>query len=160
MTSDEFDAVPLTPSHLLYGRRIQSLPDAQPKTDKDFNSSEFITRRMRYVAVLIGHFWKRFNKYHLLFLLEFHNLTIKGCSFDLISKGTVLSVQEDTQPRGSWKLGEGLFTPSVLRIRFLLIPKNGSCEHIKNDLPSNRSLILKKKPDGNRTCSIFIRHSP
>ena len=32
-----------------------------------------------------------------------------------------------------------------LRIRFLLVPKNGSCEHIKNDLPSNGSLILKKR---------------
>ena len=30
MMSDEFDGVPLTPSHLLHGRRIQSLPDAQP----------------------------------------------------------------------------------------------------------------------------------
>ena len=46
-----------------------------------------------------------------------------------------------------------------LRIRFLLVPKNGSCEHIKNDLPSNGSVILKKT-NGNRTCSIFIRHSP
>ena len=66
MTSDEFDGVPLTPSHLLYGRRIQSLPDVQPKTDKDFNSREFITRRMRYVAVLLGRFWKRFNKEYLV----------------------------------------------------------------------------------------------
>ena len=32
-----------------------------------------------------------------------------------------------------------------LRIRLLLVPKNGSCEHIKNDLPSNRSVILKKR---------------
>ena len=40
MTSDEFDGVPLTPSHLLHGSRIPSLPDAQPKTDKDFNSRE------------------------------------------------------------------------------------------------------------------------
>ena len=32
-----------------------------------------------------------------------------------------------------------------LRIRLLLVPKNGSCEHIKNDLPSNGSLILKKR---------------
>ena len=28
-----------------------------------------------------------------------------------------------------------------LRIRFLLVPKNGSFEHIKNDLPSNGSVI-------------------
>ena len=32
-----------------------------------------------------------------------------------------------------------------LRIRFLLVPKNGSCEHMKNDLPSNGSVILKKR---------------
>ena len=32
-----------------------------------------------------------------------------------------------------------------LRIRFLLVPKNGSCENIKNDLPSNGSVILKKR---------------
>ena len=31
-----------------------------------------------------------------------------------------------------------------LRIRFLLVLKNGSCEHIKNDLPSYGSVILKK----------------
>ena len=119
MTSDEFDGVPLTPSHLLYGRRIQSLPDAQPKTDKDFNSREFITRRMRYVSVLPGHFWKRFNKEYLLSLREFHNLAIKGCSFDVISKGTVVSVQEDNQPRGSWKLGkiEEVYTGNDGKVR-------------------------------------------
>ena len=44
------------------------------------------------------------------------------------------------------------------RIRLLLVPKNGSCEYIKNDLPSNGSVILKNT-DGNRTCSIFTRHS-
>ena len=32
-----------------------------------------------------------------------------------------------------------------LRIRFLLVPKNESCEHMKDDLPSNGSLILQKR---------------
>ena len=32
-----------------------------------------------------------------------------------------------------------------LTTQFLLAPKTGSCEHIKNDLPSNGSLILKKR---------------
>ena len=31
------------------------------------------------------------------------------------------------------------------RIQFLLVLNNGSCEHTKNDLPSNGSLILKKR---------------
>ena len=42
-----------------------------------------------------------------------------------------------------------------LRNRFLMVPKNRSCEHIKNDIPSNGFVILKKT-DGNRTCSVFI----
>ena len=39
----------------------------------------------------------------------------------------------------------GLFHDPFLRIRFLLVPKNESCEHIKNDLPSNGYIILKKR---------------
>ena len=33
----------------------------------------------------------------------------------------------------------------ILRIRFLLVPKIGSCEHNKNDLPTNGSVSLKKR---------------
>ena len=45
-----------------------------------------------------------------------------------------------------------------LRIRFLLVPKIRSCEHIKYDLSTHGSVILTKT-DVNRACSIFIRHS-
>ena len=45
-----------------------------------------------------------------------------------------------------------------LRIRFLLVPKIRSCEHIKYDLPTHGSVILTKT-DVKRACSIFIRHS-
>ena len=45
-----------------------------------------------------------------------------------------------------------------LRIRFLLVPKIELYEHIENDHPKHGSVILKKT-DGNRTWSIFIRHS-
>ena len=31
-----------------------------------------------------------------------------------------------------------------LRIRFLFVPKIGSCEHIENDLPIHGSIIFKK----------------
>ena len=42
----------------------------------------------------------------MLSLHEFHSLAIKGCSFDIICKGTVVSVQEENLWRGSWKLGK------------------------------------------------------
>ena len=32
-----------------------------------------------------------------------------------------------------------------LRIRFLLVPKIGSCEHIENDLPTHGSVMLNKR---------------
>ena len=32
-----------------------------------------------------------------------------------------------------------------LRIRFLLVPKIGSCEHIENDLPTHGSVYLRKR---------------
>ena len=32
-----------------------------------------------------------------------------------------------------------------LRIRFLLVPKIGSCEHIESDLPTHGSVISKKQ---------------
>ena len=32
-----------------------------------------------------------------------------------------------------------------LRIRFLVVPKIGSCEHIENDLPTHGSVVLKKR---------------
>ena len=34
---------------------------------------------------------------------------------------------------------------TFLRIRFLLVPKIRSCEHIENDLPTHGSVILKKR---------------
>ena len=51
------------------------------------------------------------------------------------------------------RLSEALNTISLkacshdpfLRIRFLLVPKIGSCEHIENDLPTHGSVILNKR---------------
>ena len=40
---------------------------------------------------------------------------------------------------------KGPLTRFVLRIRVLLVPKIGSCEHIENDLPKHGSVILKKR---------------
>ena len=69
--------------------------------------------------MLLEHFWKRFNKEYLLSIRESHNLAIKGCSSDVISKGTVVSVQEDNQPRSSWKLGkiEEVYTRNDAKVR-------------------------------------------
>ena len=43
-----------------------------------------------------------------------------------------------------WCILTTLSHDSFLRIRFLLVPKIGSREHIENDLPTHESVILKK----------------
>ena len=40
---------------------------------------------------------------------------------------------------------KGQFTRSVFKDTIFVGFENGSCEHIKNDLPSNESVILKKR---------------
>ena len=37
---------------------------------------------------------------------EFHKLAIKGCLLGVISEETVVLVEENNQPRGSWNLGK------------------------------------------------------
>ena len=55
---------PLTPSHLLIGRRVLNLPDYldhlcdQGDEDFDINSSQ-LTRRTRHLSNTLNHFWKR-----------------------------------------------------------------------------------------------------
>ena len=82
----------------------------------------------------------------MLSLPEFHNLAIKGCSFDVISKGTVVSVQEDNQPRGSWKLGniEEVHTGNEGKVRgckVKVITNTGKPSFINR--PINRLYLLE-----------------
>ena len=56
----------------------------------------------------------------------------------------IASMKTKDQNKRFWCLKARSHDPS-LRIRFLLVPKIGSCEHIENDLPTHGSVILKKK---------------
>ena len=81
----------------------------------------------------------------MLSLREFHNLAIKGCSLD-VSKGTVVSAQEDNQPRGSWKLGkiEEVYTGNDGKVRgckVKVITNTGKPSFINR--PINRLYLLE-----------------
>ena len=55
---------PLTPSHLVVGRRVLNLPDYLGHSfepgDEEFevNASQ-LTKRMKHLASVLNHFWKR-----------------------------------------------------------------------------------------------------
>ena len=62
---------PLTPSHLIVGRRLWSLPDdlthSEDAEDPDFElSDEVLQRRAKYLNSVINHFWHRWSREYLL----------------------------------------------------------------------------------------------
>ena len=57
---------PLTPSHLVVGRRLLSLPDhltyLEPKEDEDFElTKESLQRRAKHLNSVLNHFWRRWS---------------------------------------------------------------------------------------------------
>ena len=101
---------PLTPSHLLVGRRILSLPDylghrCEP-SDEDFEvSASQLTKRMKHLASVLNHFWRRWRSEYLSELRESHRHGAKKARNTHIAAGEVVIVHDDSLPRGLWKLG-------------------------------------------------------
>ena len=94
----------LTPSHLIYGRRIQSLPEVQEEEDEFGEGREAYARRYKYLGKKLHHFWKRWQREYLLALRERHEgrTASKGRS---AKEGDVVIVHEDGVKRGDWKMG-------------------------------------------------------
>ena len=114
ISSDFSDPEALTPSHLLYGRRITSLP-YQEVPDDSFNdptlgNQSSLNKRSRVVATLIGRFRERWKHEYLTALREHHRKT--GTNDQTIKIGDVIQIYDDVAPRIHWKLGivEGLLT--------------------------------------------------
>ena len=110
---------PLTPSHLLTGRRLISLPDPQDsEDDPDYHAShtpEVLTRRMKHLTVMLDHFWKRWKWEYLVELREMHRYAQKPTTpHEPVSVGDVVLVYDEDHPRIFWKLAkvEGLLKGS------------------------------------------------
>ena len=54
---NEVEHEALTPSHLIFGRRIKSMPDGIAEEPEANESS--CSERSRYLTVKLTHFWKR-----------------------------------------------------------------------------------------------------
>ena len=76
--SDVMDEEPLTPAHLLYGRRITALPHIRVEQDEildpDYNQNgnAEIQKKFKRLALLLQHFWTRWRQEYLTSLREFH----------------------------------------------------------------------------------------
>lgn len=82
---------PLTPSHLLMGRRLLSLPDnlcyGQEEEYDPHTNPTVLSRRMQHLSKTIDQFWKRWKAEYLLELREAHRYSKKSPGHMTISEG-------------------------------------------------------------------------
>ena len=97
VSADDFEE-PLTPSHLLIGQRVMSLPNPVPSDDSDEEmTANLLSRRSKHLNFTL-------NRY-LLELREAHHLN-RGSNATAVEIGDIVVVHNDNQPRGFWKLAQ------------------------------------------------------
>ena len=97
---------PITPSHLILGKRLMTLPDSFALTDSEDYSPDSsrlsLTKRLRYLSTVLEHFWYRWKKEYLLELGDSHRYYSTNDTSP-IAVGDVVIVYDEA-PRGMWKL--------------------------------------------------------
>ena len=102
---DEVGVHPLTPSHLICGRRLTQLAD--DLSNEDFDLDESIgkyEKRFWYLIEKLKHFSERWKHEYLTELRDFHknhtSLSVDGC------QGDIVLIKEDNMKRNAWKMGK------------------------------------------------------
>ena len=100
---------PLTPSHLLVGRRLLSLPDSSyyewEMGDETFMTTpEALNRRMVLLNGLMQMFWQRWKSGYLLELRNSHKAEKRNLKCEMIAERDIVLVHEDLVKRGFWKI--------------------------------------------------------
>ncbi len=127
---------PLTPSHLLIGRRVLTLPDGlcyKKEIDDDTDTSPaHLSRRMRHLNDVLNRFWKRWRNEYLLELRECHRYRKESTATVSVSVGDVVVVHSDNMPRGFWRLA---------RVESTIVGRDGH----------TRGAVLRLSTKGGRT---------
>jgi hypothetical protein len=104
ISADDLDE-PLTPSHLLVGRRLMNFPGHLLATSHDSECDVDgcdLNARLKHLNRLLDSFWKRWRREYLLELREAHR---HHRSNGDLSEGDIVTIYSDGQPRSCWKLG-------------------------------------------------------
>ena len=127
LSPDDFDQ-PLTPAHLLCGRRLLCLPDTiycKDIEDAYEMTPKHMTKRLTYLNRILNNFWKRWQTEYLSELRDAHRYGDKTSADHEVKVGDIVLVHDDSKPRGFWKLAlveklvtgrDGLTRGAVLRV--------------------------------------------
>ena len=95
---DDIESV-LTPNHLVFGRRLESVNVQRINSLDD----EFLDRRVQHLETLLNHFWKIWRSEYVTSLRESHKS--KKTKPEIVSNNDIVLIYDDKQPRHMWKLG-------------------------------------------------------
>ena len=104
VSSDQGDLEPLTPAHLLHGRRITCLPHEALADDDELIDPTYgeVCGNAKLLATILQNFQKRWRHEYLTSLREVHKTT--GSNHQTVRTGDVVLIHDDT-PRTTWKMG-------------------------------------------------------
>ena len=124
---DDCNFVPLTPSHLAYGRRLLD-------TDTSLTFSTDASKRCKQISATINRFWRRFESEYLTQLRQ--RSFNKEAHFP--SVGSVVLLQDKFHPRIEWKRG---VVTELIRSSADGVPR-GAVLRLSNGETLNRPLNL------------------
>jgi len=149
---------PLTPSHLLVGYRIMTLPNPSVSDDSDYpDSARDLSHRMSHLTRVLQKFWKRWKKEYLSELREFHRIRIKSGTVHTVERGEVVTAYDEGHPRGLWRLGrvEDLIQGSDGKVRGVYVrvsSKGGRVRVLRRPVQHIYPLEVQSEPsDGEPT---------
>ena len=93
----------LTPSHLIYGRLLRSMPDEKFEPD-DYINKDTSYERFKHLTRTLKHLWNRWRREYLVNLREFHREKVGSYGESKADVGDVVTVFEEDVKRNRWKL--------------------------------------------------------
>ena len=160
---------PLTPSHLLPGRRLMTNPDCltggQVDDEETFEiEPDGLNMRVKHLNHTLDQFWCRWRREYLTNLREAHKIRSKNSSAPRVSVGDVVTIHEDGQPRGMWKLGvvENLLVgrDQEVRAAVLRVPGRGrNIQHLSRPVQKLYPLEMPKEKESHTDKSVPAENS-
>jgi len=100
---------PLTPSHLIIGRRILSMPSRSTSNEVGRNEVT-LTRRAKFLQRILDHFWNRWRSKYLTELRDHHRHSKRANLLREVQVGDIVCLHEHKIPGQLRRLGkvEGL----------------------------------------------------
>lgn len=104
---EELNKEPLTPNHLMYGRKLNMKADDSnllPATNTSI--AEISVKRKENINRLLTHFWNRWRDEYVTELREYHKMRKNRFNKDIVAnKDDVVIIADDRMPRAQWRIG-------------------------------------------------------